>query len=102
MASMVASLFAVFIMFLSMGLGGINALSSNYYDRTCPKAEEAIAGVVKAAMGKDKTVAAAILRMHFHDCFIRVPSINLALFRVHLPLSKKLEPVEIVYICSFC
>nr|GMC52193.1 peroxidase 64-like [Ipomoea batatas] len=47
------------------------ALSSNYYDQTCPKAESVITGVVKKAMLNDKTVPAALLRMHFHDCFIR-------------------------------
>nr|GMC56005.1 peroxidase 64-like [Ipomoea batatas] len=48
-----------------------NALSSNYYDQTCPKAESVITGVVKKAMLNDRTVPAALLRMHFHDCFIR-------------------------------
>ncbi|CAM8979316.1 unnamed protein product [Rhodiola kirilowii] len=48
-----------------------NALSSNYYDRTCPKAESAVTHAVKNAMSNDKTVPAALLRMHFHDCFVR-------------------------------
>ncbi|KAJ9546005.1 hypothetical protein OSB04_025712, partial [Centaurea solstitialis] len=49
----------------------INALSSNYYDQTCPQAESTITSVVKKAMLNDRTVPAALLRMHFHDCFIR-------------------------------
>ncbi|XP_060194751.1 peroxidase 64-like [Lycium barbarum] len=49
----------------------VNALSSNYYDKTCPKAEFTITQVVKKAMSNDKTVPAALLRMHFHDCFVR-------------------------------
>ncbi|GLU19729.1 hypothetical protein SLE2022_359610 [Rubroshorea leprosula] len=48
-----------------------NALSLNYYDKTCPDAEDIVAKVVKNAAIKDKTVPAALLRMHFHDCFIR-------------------------------
>ncbi|GKV44117.1 hypothetical protein SLEP1_g51335 [Rubroshorea leprosula] len=48
-----------------------NALSLNYYDKTCPDAEDIVAKVVKNAAIKDKTVPAAVLRMHFHDCFIR-------------------------------
>ncbi|KAF5200127.1 Peroxidase [Thalictrum thalictroides] len=48
-----------------------NALSSNYYDKTCPNAEEAITNAVQKAINNDKTVPAALLRMHFHDCFIR-------------------------------
>nr|XP_043617809.1 peroxidase 64-like [Erigeron canadensis] len=49
----------------------INALSSNYYDQTCPNVESTITSVVKKAMMNDRTVPAALLRMHFHDCFIR-------------------------------
>lgn len=48
------------------------ALSPNYYDQTCPEAEAVITNVVKKGMMNDKTVPAALLRMHFHDCFIRV------------------------------
>ncbi|KAK6924532.1 hem peroxidase [Dillenia turbinata] len=48
-----------------------NALSNNYYDKTCPDAESAITDAVRKAIGSDKTVPAALLRMHFHDCFIR-------------------------------
>lgn len=49
----------------------ISSLSSNYYDETCPNAELIVANAVKNAAMKDKTVPAALLRMHFHDCFIR-------------------------------
>ncbi|XP_060192470.1 peroxidase 64-like [Lycium barbarum] len=48
-----------------------NALSSNYYESTCPQVEDVVTQVVTAASKKDKTVPAALLRMHFHDCFIR-------------------------------
>ncbi|KAL5727307.1 peroxidase [Ranunculus cassubicifolius] len=47
------------------------ALSLNYYDKTCPNAEAVITSAVKKAMSSDRTVPAALLRMHFHDCFIR-------------------------------
>ncbi|KAI8541113.1 hypothetical protein RHMOL_Rhmol08G0037200 [Rhododendron molle] len=48
-----------------------SGLSLNYYDQKCPNAESIVAKAVKDAMMKDQTVPAAILRMHFHDCFIR-------------------------------
>nr|GEX22581.1 peroxidase 64-like [Tanacetum cinerariifolium] len=63
-------LFSLAFMALT-SLSLINALSSNYYDQTCPKAEAAITSAVKKAMLNDRTVPAALLRMHFHDCFIR-------------------------------
>ncbi|KAH0884020.1 hypothetical protein HID58_060116 [Brassica napus] len=47
------------------------ALSPHYYDHTCPKADQIVTNAVKKAMANDKTVPAALSRMHFHDCFIR-------------------------------
>ncbi|OEL16342.1 Peroxidase 64 [Dichanthelium oligosanthes] len=52
-------------------LGGGQALSLDLYDETCPEAEAAVTAAVREAMAKDRTVAAGILRMHFHDCFVR-------------------------------
>ncbi|CAK9143837.1 unnamed protein product [Ilex paraguariensis] len=49
----------------------VRSLSLNYYDQTCPKAESTVTNVVQKAMMNDKTVPAALLRMQFHDCFIR-------------------------------
>ncbi|KAK7283749.1 hypothetical protein RIF29_13495 [Crotalaria pallida] len=48
-----------------------SALSVNHYDHTCPQVESIVAGAVHKATLNDKTVPAAMLRMHFHDCFIR-------------------------------
>lgn len=69
MASIVALLSSLLV-FSIISVG--NALSSNYYEKTCPQAEYAVTQVVKKASMRDKTVPAALLRMHFHDCFIRV------------------------------
>ncbi|KAI4389624.1 hypothetical protein MLD38_001830 [Melastoma candidum] len=49
----------------------VDALSNNYYDKTCPNFEHPIRKVVKKAMANENIVPAALLRMHFHDCFIR-------------------------------
>ncbi|CAN8276955.1 unnamed protein product [Cochlearia groenlandica] len=49
----------------------VDSLSPNYYDHTCPQADHIVTNAVKKAMSNDKTVPAALLRMHFHDCFIR-------------------------------
>ncbi|CAN1824694.1 Peroxidase 64 [Linum perenne] len=48
-----------------------HSLSHNYYDKTCPNLESIVTNAVKKAMSNDRTVPAALLRMHFHDCFIR-------------------------------
>ncbi|TVT97712.1 hypothetical protein EJB05_57032 [Eragrostis curvula] len=48
------------------------ALSLDYYDDKCPGAEAAVTAAVRQAMATDRTVPAGLLRMHFHDCFVRV------------------------------
>lgn len=57
--------------FASLYFSICSALSPNYYDQTCPNAEMVITNAVKKAVMNDKTVPAALLRMHFHDCFVR-------------------------------
>ncbi|MBA0776976.1 hypothetical protein Gotri_005043 [Gossypium trilobum] len=69
MAVVVALAFVFLVMFPVPS--PVRALSSNYYDHTCPHLESVVASAVKKAMSNDKTVPAALLRMHFHDCFIR-------------------------------
>lgn len=69
MAAAVGLVFALLVIFQMSS--SVSALSSNYYDQTCPKLESAVTNAVKKAMMNDKTVPAALLRMQFHDCFIR-------------------------------
>ncbi|XP_021284676.1 peroxidase 64 [Herrania umbratica] len=68
MAAVVALAFVILMFSVS---SPVRALSSNYYDHTCPQLESIVTSAVKKAMSNDRTVPAALLRMHFHDCFIR-------------------------------
>ncbi|KAJ6797327.1 peroxidase 20 [Iris pallida] len=45
-------------------------LSPDYYSESCPLAEEIIRQNVEAAVYQDPTLAASLLRLHFHDCFV--------------------------------
>ncbi|XP_028789472.1 peroxidase 64-like [Neltuma alba] len=62
--------FLSFILIFSLVSVG-NSLSSNYYEKTCPHLESIVAQAVKKATASDNTAPAALLRMHFHDCFVR-------------------------------
>ncbi|XP_015963579.1 peroxidase 64 [Arachis duranensis] len=62
--------FLTMIIILSAVSSG-NSLSLNHYEKSCPNVEFIVAKAVKDATARDKTVPAALLRMHFHDCFIR-------------------------------
>lgn len=47
-------------------------LSFTHYLHTCPDAEAIIQNKVMAWVKKDYTIAASIIRLHFHDCAVRV------------------------------
>ncbi|XP_021730175.1 peroxidase 66-like [Chenopodium quinoa] len=47
------------------------ALNAHYYDQTCPQAEFIVSQTIRNASIYDPKVPARILRMFFHDCFIR-------------------------------
>ncbi|KAL1569474.1 Peroxidase 47 [Salvia divinorum] len=51
--------------------GMATGLSMNYYVMTCPTADIIIRNAVQTALQSDPTLAAALVRMHFHDCFVQ-------------------------------
>lgn len=78
------------IMFIFMGMMvisgfifGIDGLSMNYYLFSCPFVEFVVKNNVNRALQNDPTLAAGLVRMHFHDCFIEVPSLFLSLSLVN-------------------
>ncbi|XP_010550539.1 PREDICTED: peroxidase 57-like [Tarenaya hassleriana] len=46
-------------------------LRTGFYDSACPNAEKIVRQVVEKRFATDKSIPAALLRMHFHDCFVR-------------------------------
>ncbi|GLU12174.1 hypothetical protein SLE2022_288750 [Rubroshorea leprosula] len=50
--------------------GAVDGLSMDYYIMTCPLADIIVKNTVNSALQNDPTLAAALVRMHFHDCFI--------------------------------
>ncbi|KVI10104.1 heme peroxidase [Cynara cardunculus var. scolymus] len=69
--SLMISAVAAFILLLTMVPLSEAALSANYYDQMCPQAENIIYQTVCNASIYDPKVPARLLRMFFHDCFIR-------------------------------
>ncbi|XP_022945745.1 peroxidase 57-like [Cucurbita moschata] len=45
-------------------------LRAGFYQYTCPQAEKIAADLTSAALGQDPTLAASLLRLFFHDCFV--------------------------------
>ncbi|KAK8504193.1 hypothetical protein V6N13_062553 [Hibiscus sabdariffa] len=45
-------------------------LSFDYYHQRCPQLEQIIHKKLEQWIAKDHTIAASLLRLHFHDCFV--------------------------------
>lgn len=54
-------------------------LKTDYYEKTCPKVFSAVESVVESAVAKEKRMAASLVRLHFHDCFVQVRLVSLTL-----------------------
>ncbi|KAF5761997.1 putative peroxidase [Helianthus annuus] len=46
-------------------------LSSTFYDASCPNALRTIRTSIRTAISRERRMAASILRLHFHDCFVQ-------------------------------
>ncbi|XP_009622973.1 cationic peroxidase 1 [Nicotiana tabacum] len=57
------------LMFLLIRLSSAQ-LSSDYYEKSCPKAIYTIKDAVTNAVAKEHRMGASLLRLHFHDCFV--------------------------------
>ncbi|KAB2002387.1 hypothetical protein ES319_D11G063300v1 [Gossypium barbadense] len=55
--------------FASNIIGGY--LYPQFYDHSCPRAQEIVRNVVAKAVAKEPRMAASLLRLHFHDCFVK-------------------------------
>ncbi|URD88154.1 peroxidase [Musa troglodytarum] len=48
-----------------------DGLSFDFYDATCPFVEHLVRCYLEQAFGNDTGLAAGLLRVHFHDCFVQ-------------------------------
>ncbi|KAK1439174.1 hypothetical protein QVD17_04989 [Tagetes erecta] len=54
-----------------LALANGSSLYPQFYDRSCPQAKDIVQSVVAKAVAKEARMAASLLRLHFHDCFVK-------------------------------
>ncbi|XP_020222938.1 cationic peroxidase 2 [Cajanus cajan] len=64
------------LVFLLLALAIVNTVHGQgtrvgFYSSTCPRAESIVKSTVQSHVNSDPTLAAGLLRMHFHDCFVQ-------------------------------
>ncbi|EES16804.1 peroxidase 43 isoform X2 [Sorghum bicolor] len=63
---------AAFLLLLLVGVGvGSAQLQVGFYSDSCPDAEDTVTAAVQDAAGNDPTILPALLRLQFHDCFVK-------------------------------
>ncbi|KAJ0027772.1 hypothetical protein Pint_36400 [Pistacia integerrima] len=45
-------------------------LSATFYATTCPNVSTIVSNVIQQALQSDTRIAASLIRLHFHDCFV--------------------------------
>ena len=67
-----AGLLAVPCLLLLLLAGVSNGqLQVGFYSNSCPGAESTVASVVRQSGSADPTILPALIRLQFHDCFVR-------------------------------
>lgn len=66
-------------------------LYPQFYDRTCPKAKEIVYSIVAKAVAKEARMAASLIRLHFHDCFVKGCDASLLLDSSGAIISEKMS-----------
>ena len=59
---------------------GTAALKVGFYNGIgCPNVESTVKAVVQSRFKSDKTITPALLRLFFHDCFVKVSSLSVSI-----------------------
>lgn len=69
---------------LPLNYTGVRAqgLSSDFYSTTCPNLLKIVRKEVQNAVKTETRMAASLLRLHFHDCFVNVSYLNFHLINL--------------------
>ncbi|CAL1368535.1 unnamed protein product [Linum trigynum] len=67
---LVAALAVAFLLVVAFAGKSSAQLSTNFYSKSCPKLLTTVRSAVKSAVAKERRMAASLLRLHFHDCFV--------------------------------
>ncbi|PIM98972.1 Peroxidase [Handroanthus impetiginosus] len=59
------------LLFLSSTIPSEAQLSPTFYATTCPNAVATIRTSIRQAVSRERRMAASLLRLHFHDCFVQ-------------------------------
>ncbi|XP_071928878.1 lignin-forming anionic peroxidase-like isoform X1 [Coffea arabica] len=62
---------SILVLFLANNIQTEAQLSPTFYDATCPRALDTIRTSIRRAVSRERRMAASLIRLHFHDCFVQ-------------------------------
>ena len=68
---------------LLLNIANGNSLKLGFYKKTCPRAEAIVKRTTTNFISRAPSLAAPLLRMHFHDCFVRVCALSTLLANIY-------------------
>nr|GMC47900.1 peroxidase 9 [Ipomoea batatas] len=71
MAALPRVFFCSLVMMMVVFSAANPGLSPFFYDASCPQANDIVMSVLERAIAEDPRMAASLLRLHFHDCFVQ-------------------------------
>ncbi|XP_076930508.1 lignin-forming anionic peroxidase-like [Bidens hawaiensis] len=69
--SIITPIFFLLVLFAAYNTPCEAQLSSTFYDGSCPNALRTVRTTIRTAISRERRMAASILRLHFHDCFVQ-------------------------------
>ncbi|KAL3502205.1 hypothetical protein ACH5RR_036654 [Cinchona calisaya] len=66
-----ATFFTLSLTLLLLSFPCEGQLSPTFYDSTCPNALTTIRTAIRSAISAERRMAASLIRLHFHDCFVQ-------------------------------
>ncbi|KAF5939656.1 hypothetical protein HYC85_023915 [Camellia sinensis] len=85
----IASFLLLMLLILNLNTPCNAQLSSTFYDQTCPNALRAIRTSIRQSISRERRMAASLIRLHFHDCFVQGCDASILLDKAATPTSER-------------
>ncbi|RWR94410.1 peroxidase 5-like protein [Cinnamomum micranthum f. kanehirae] len=94
---MYSSTISMLLMLLVASLAACDAaLTVGFYNDTCPSAEQLVLQAVTDAFANNSGIAPGLIRMHFHDCFVRIRQLTILQRRIPPVNNPSLRGFEVI------